>query len=137
MQLLSPLHICPHPADSGGIYCRFACQWAFTNTGLTFNIRLIIYVFVYFQPQPEDNFLVWLNQMCVSVGLFFFGLAILTFLLCSWSPKINNTARLHLCINVALSQLLLLWDDKYVNEPVQYKIFVFVSENTSWPSHMH
>uniref|UniRef100_A0A3Q3N645 Adhesion G protein-coupled receptor E8 n=1 Tax=Mastacembelus armatus TaxID=205130 RepID=A0A3Q3N645_9TELE len=62
----------------------------------------------------EDNFLEWLNRICVIVGLFFFALAILTFLLCSWNPKINNTARLHLCINLALSQLLLLWNDKYL-----------------------
>ncbi|XP_042172176.1 adhesion G protein-coupled receptor E3-like [Oncorhynchus tshawytscha] len=47
----------------------------------------------------EDNpFLEWVNRMCVIVGLVFFALAILTFLLCSWNPKINNTARLHLCL---------------------------------------
>lgn len=57
--------------------------------------------------------------MCVIVGLFFFGLAILTFLLCSWNPKINNTARLHLCLNLALSQLLLLWADQYLTQRVQ------------------
>uniref|UniRef100_A0A672YIJ3 Adhesion G protein-coupled receptor E8 n=1 Tax=Sphaeramia orbicularis TaxID=375764 RepID=A0A672YIJ3_9TELE len=50
----------------------------------------------------------WLNRMCVIVGLFFFALAILTFLLCSWNPKINNTARLHLCLSLSLSHLLLL-----------------------------
>ncbi|XP_029913037.1 adhesion G protein-coupled receptor E2-like [Myripristis murdjan] len=66
------------------------------------------------EPPPEDPFLEWLNRVCVIVGLFFFALAILTFLLCSWNPKINNTARLHLCISLALSHLLLLWNDKYV-----------------------
>uniref|UniRef100_A0A8C2XT35 Adhesion G protein-coupled receptor E8 n=1 Tax=Cyclopterus lumpus TaxID=8103 RepID=A0A8C2XT35_CYCLU len=37
----------------------------------------------------------WLNQICVIIGLFFLALAIFTFLLCSWNPKINNTALLH------------------------------------------
>uniref|UniRef100_A0A3Q3NMY8 Adhesion G protein-coupled receptor E8 n=1 Tax=Mastacembelus armatus TaxID=205130 RepID=A0A3Q3NMY8_9TELE len=64
----------------------------------------------------------WLNRICVIVGLFFFALAILTFLLCSWNPKINNTARLHLCINLALSQLLLLWNDKYVGQKLACKV---------------
>ncbi|KAM4598275.1 adhesion G protein-coupled receptor E3-like [Polymixia lowei] len=70
------------------------------------------------EPPPENPFLEWLNRVCVIIGLFFFALAILTFLLCSWNPKINNTARLHLCINLSLSHLLLLWNDRYV----QYKL---------------
>ncbi|AWP18782.1 putative EGF-like module-containing mucin-like hormone receptor-like 1 [Scophthalmus maximus] len=68
------------------------------------------------EPPPESSFLDWLNRMCVFVGLFFFALAILTFLLCSWNPKINNTARLHLCLSLALSHLLLLWNDRYVED---------------------
>ncbi|KAF7650824.1 hypothetical protein LDENG_00120160, partial [Lucifuga dentata] len=63
------------------------------------------------EPPPENSFLEWLNRVCVMVGLFF-ALAVLTFLLCSWNPKINNTARLHLCLG--LSHLLLLWNDRYV-----------------------
>uniref|UniRef100_A0A3P8NK54 Adhesion G protein-coupled receptor E8 n=1 Tax=Astatotilapia calliptera TaxID=8154 RepID=A0A3P8NK54_ASTCA len=57
----------------------------------------------------------WLNRVCVIIGLFFLALAIFTFLLCSWNPKINNTARLHLCLNLFFSQLLLLWNDKYTD----------------------
>ncbi|XP_078140638.1 uncharacterized protein LOC139914272 [Centroberyx gerrardi] len=68
------------------------------------------------EPPPEDPFLEWLNRVCVIIGLFFFALAILTFLLCSWNPKINNTARLHLCISLSLSHLLLLWNDRYVKQ---------------------
>ncbi|KAM9843981.1 adhesion G protein-coupled receptor E3-like [Aulostomus maculatus] len=68
------------------------------------------------EPPPEDPFLEWLNRMCVIVGLFFFALAILTFLLCSWNPKINNTARLHLCLSLSLSHFLLLWNDSYVED---------------------
>ncbi|XP_072225679.1 adhesion G protein-coupled receptor E1-like [Leuresthes tenuis] len=66
------------------------------------------------EPPPDNPFLEWLNRILVIVGLFFFALAILTFLLCSWNPKINNTARLHLCLNLSLSHLLLLWNDTYV-----------------------
>ncbi|CAJ1076753.1 adhesion G protein-coupled receptor E1-like [Xyrichtys novacula] len=68
------------------------------------------------EPPPENPFLEWLNRMCVIVGLFFFSLAIFTFLLCSWNPKINNTARLHLCLSLALSHLLLLWNDRYTED---------------------
>ncbi|XP_069004737.1 adhesion G protein-coupled receptor E1-like [Embiotoca jacksoni] len=68
------------------------------------------------EPPPESPFLEWLNRICVIVGLFFFGLAIFTFLLCSWNPKINNTARLHLCLSLSLSHLLLLWNDEYTED---------------------
>ncbi|KAI3359974.1 hypothetical protein L3Q82_014304 [Scortum barcoo] len=74
------------------------------------------------EPPPDNSFLEWLNRMCVIVGLFFFGLAIFTFLLCSWNPKINNTARLHLCLNLAMSHLLLLWNDRYVNQKLACKV---------------
>lgn len=70
------------------------------------------------QPPPSDPFLEWLNRVCVIVGLFFFGLAIFTFLLCSWNPKINNTARLHMCLNLAFTHLLLLWNDQYLDSEV-------------------
>lgn len=70
------------------------------------------------QPPPQSDFLDWLNRICVSIGLFFFALAILTFLLCSWNPKINNTARLHLCLNLGLSHLLILFNEKFVNDKV-------------------
>uniref|UniRef100_A0A8C6T7T8 Uncharacterized protein n=1 Tax=Neogobius melanostomus TaxID=47308 RepID=A0A8C6T7T8_9GOBI len=66
------------------------------------------------EAPPQNNFLDWLNRICVIVGLFFFGLAILTFLLCSWNPKINNTARLHLCLNLGFSHLFMLFTDRYL-----------------------
>uniref|UniRef100_A0A672YI69 Adhesion G protein-coupled receptor E8 n=1 Tax=Sphaeramia orbicularis TaxID=375764 RepID=A0A672YI69_9TELE len=73
-----------------------------------------------------NDFLEWLNRMCVIVGLFFFALAILTFLLCSWNPKINNTARLHLCLSLSLSHLLLLWNEKYLACTVMAGILHFL-----------
>ncbi|CAL8264841.1 unnamed protein product [Gadus morhua 'NCC'] len=51
-------------------------------------------------PPSENPFLEWLNGVCVTMGMFFFTLAIVTFLLCSWNAKINNTARLQLCISL-------------------------------------
>ncbi|XP_034394898.1 adhesion G protein-coupled receptor E2-like [Cyclopterus lumpus] len=68
------------------------------------------------EPPPEDPFLEWLNQICVIIGLFFLALAIFTFLLCSWNPKINNTARLHICLSLFFSHLLMLWIDKYIEQ---------------------
>uniref|UniRef100_A0A669DXQ5 Adhesion G protein-coupled receptor E8 n=1 Tax=Oreochromis niloticus TaxID=8128 RepID=A0A669DXQ5_ORENI len=57
----------------------------------------------------ENDFLEWLNRICVIIGLFFLALAILTFLLCSWNPKINNTARLHLCLNLLSIKLTFIY----------------------------
>ncbi|KAK7938975.1 hypothetical protein WMY93_002301 [Mugilogobius chulae] len=73
------------------------------------------------RPPPESHFLDWLNRICVIVGLFFFTLAILTFLLCSWNPKINNTARLHLCLNLGLSHLLLLLNENFYADQLACK----------------
>lgn len=71
------------------------------------------------QPPPDSSFLDWLNRICVVVGLLFFALAVLTFLLCSWNPKINNTARLHLCLSLGLTQFLLLWNENYAENQVR------------------
>ncbi|KAJ8254233.1 hypothetical protein COCON_G00208450 [Conger conger] len=61
------------------------------------------------EEQEEDSSLLEVvNLFCMSVGLAFLTLAILTFLLCTWNPKINNTARLHLCICLFLGHLLFL-----------------------------
>ncbi|XP_034751158.1 adhesion G protein-coupled receptor E2-like [Etheostoma cragini] len=74
------------------------------------------------EPPPDNPFLDWLNRMCVIIGLFFLALAIFTFMLCSWNPKINNTARLHLCLNLFFTHLLLLWNDKYVDQKLACKV---------------
>ncbi|KAJ8385889.1 hypothetical protein AAFF_G00179550 [Aldrovandia affinis] len=56
----------------------------------------------------DDPLLEWINLVCMCVGLAFLALAILSFLFCSWNPKINNIARLHLSICLFLAQLLFL-----------------------------
>ncbi|XP_061829475.1 uncharacterized protein [Nerophis lumbriciformis] len=94
------------------------CWVAYSNANFTVcscsHLSTFSLILQIVEPPLEDSFLEWLNRVCVIVGLFFFALAILTFLLCSWNPKIDNTARLHLCLNVSLSHILLLWNDRYV-----------------------
>nr|XP_046271820.1 adhesion G protein-coupled receptor E1-like [Scatophagus argus] len=94
------------------------CWVAYTNENYTVcscsHLSTFALIMQIGEPPPDDAFLEWLNRMCVIVGLFFLALAIFTFLLCSWNPKINNTARLHLCLSLFFSHLLLLWNDKYV-----------------------
>ncbi|KAJ8345812.1 hypothetical protein SKAU_G00300050 [Synaphobranchus kaupii] len=60
------------------------------------------------EQEEEDPLLEMINLFCMCVGLAFLAVAILTFLLCRWNPKINNTARLHLCICLFLGHLLFL-----------------------------
>ncbi|XP_035254355.1 adhesion G protein-coupled receptor E2-like [Anguilla anguilla] len=61
------------------------------------------------EPNEEDDSLLEkVNLFCMCVGLAFLALAILTFLLCTWNPKVNNTARLHLSICLFLGHLLFL-----------------------------
>ncbi|KAM3597623.1 uncharacterized protein V6R79_006979 [Siganus canaliculatus] len=96
------------------------CWVAFTNENYTVcscsHLSTFALIMQIGEPPPENDFLEWLNRLCVIIGLFFFALAILTFILCSWNPKVNNTARLHLCLNLAFSHLLLLWNDRYVDD---------------------
>ncbi|XP_033945898.1 adhesion G protein-coupled receptor E2-like [Pseudochaenichthys georgianus] len=96
------------------------CWVAYTNENYTVcscsHLSTFALIMQIEDPAPPNPFLEWLNRICVTVGLFFFGLAIFTFLLCSWNPKINNTARLNLCICLFFSHLLLLWNDKYTDE---------------------
>ncbi|XP_077940046.1 uncharacterized protein LOC120827136 isoform X2 [Gasterosteus aculeatus] len=96
------------------------CLVAYTNENYTVcscsHLSTFALIMQIGEPPQEDSFLEWLNRMCVIIGLFFLALAIFTFLLCSWNPKINNTARLHLCLNLFFSQLLLLWNDEYVDQ---------------------
>ncbi|CAI5675112.1 unnamed protein product [Oreochromis niloticus] len=95
------------------------CWIAFSNENYTIcscsHLSTFALIMQIGEPTPSNPFLEWLNRVCVIIGLFFLALAILTFLLCSWNPKINNTARLHLCLNLFFSQLLLLWNDKYTD----------------------
>ncbi|KAM6913364.1 adhesion G protein-coupled receptor E3-like [Lycodopsis pacificus] len=96
------------------------CWVAYTNENYTVcscsHLSTFALIMQIGEAPPENPFIEWLNRMCVIIGLFFLALAIFTFLLCSWNPKINNTARLHLCLSLFFSHLLLLWNDEYVEE---------------------
>uniref|UniRef100_A0A3Q3EHA5 Adhesion G protein-coupled receptor E8 n=1 Tax=Kryptolebias marmoratus TaxID=37003 RepID=A0A3Q3EHA5_KRYMA len=106
------------------------CWIAFTNENYTVcscsHLSTFALILQIGEPPPDSPFLEWLNRVCVAVGLFFFALAVLTFLLCSWNPKINNTARLHLCVSLGLSHFLLLWNEKYLACAVMAGILHFL-----------
>ncbi|KAG9337891.1 hypothetical protein JZ751_027543, partial [Albula glossodonta] len=81
----------------------------------------------------DDTMLEMINLVLMAVGLAFLALAILTFLLCKWNPKINNTARLHLCICLFLAHLLFLVGVSRTENPVMCAViagilhFLFLS----------
>ncbi|XP_073699875.1 adhesion G protein-coupled receptor E3-like [Garra rufa] len=66
-------------------------------------------------PRESDSLLDLLNLVCVSVGLVFFTLALLTFALCQWSPKVNNVARINICISLLLAHLLFLLTQHFLS----------------------
>ncbi|XDV16137.1 hypothetical protein PO909_015974 [Leuciscus waleckii] len=55
------------------------------------------------------------NLVCVIVGLVFFSLALLTFTLCQWSPRVNNVARINLCLSLLLAHLLFLLTQQFLS----------------------
>ncbi|CAM4464842.1 unnamed protein product [Leuciscus chuanchicus] len=56
-----------------------------------------------------------LNLVCVIVGLVFFSLALLTFALCQWSPRVNNVARINICVSLLLANLLFLLTQQFLS----------------------
>ncbi|XP_056089432.1 adhesion G protein-coupled receptor E3-like [Rhinichthys klamathensis goyatoka] len=65
--------------------------------------------------EQSDSLLERLNLVCVIVGLVFFGLALLTFALCQWSPGVNNVARVNICITLLLAHLLFLLTQQFLS----------------------
>ncbi|XP_050957825.1 putative adhesion G protein-coupled receptor E4P, partial [Labeo rohita] len=66
-------------------------------------------------PESDSQLLELLNLVCVIVGLVFFSLALLTFALCQWSPRVNNVARINICISLLLAHLLFLLTQQFLN----------------------
>ncbi|KAK2907220.1 hypothetical protein Q8A67_006205 [Cirrhinus molitorella] len=67
------------------------------------------------RPRESDSQLGLLNLVCVIVGLVFFSLALLTFAFCHWSPKVNNVARINICISLLLAHLLFLLTQQFLS----------------------
>ncbi|KAL1250985.1 hypothetical protein QQF64_018781 [Cirrhinus molitorella] len=67
------------------------------------------------RPRESDSQLDLLNLVCVIMGLVFFSLALLTFALCHWGPKVNNVARINICISLLLAHLLLLLTQQFLS----------------------
>ncbi|KAK9981624.1 hypothetical protein ABG768_001148 [Culter alburnus] len=67
------------------------------------------------RPPESDSLLELLNLVCVIVGLVFFSLSLLTFILCQWSPGVNNVARINICISLLLAHLLFLLTQQFLN----------------------
>ncbi|KAG7491249.1 hypothetical protein MATL_G00001030 [Megalops atlanticus] len=74
------------------------------------------------RPPEEDKLLELINTIAVSVGLLFLALAILTFILCRWNPKVNNTARLNLSICLFLAHLLFLLVQSFLSHIQKHKL---------------
>ncbi|XP_029108293.1 adhesion G protein-coupled receptor E3-like [Scleropages formosus] len=58
------------------------------------------------RPREDNSFIKLLGTVGISVGLVFLALTLLTFICCHWNPKVNNTARLNLCLCLFLAHLL-------------------------------
>ncbi|XP_036391928.1 adhesion G protein-coupled receptor E1-like [Megalops cyprinoides] len=74
------------------------------------------------RPPEEDKLLELINTIAVSVGLLFLALAILTFILCRWNPKVSNTARLNLSICLFLAHLLFLLVQSFLSHIQKHKL---------------
>jgi len=75
----------------------------------------LVYFDMFSQRDSLLELLKVLNLVCVSVGLVFFSLALLTFAICQWSPGVNNVARINLCISLLLAHLLFLLTQQFVS----------------------
>ncbi|XP_036391771.1 adhesion G protein-coupled receptor E3-like [Megalops cyprinoides] len=73
-------------------------------------------------PPEDDKHLELINTIAVSVGLLFLALAILTFILCRWNPKVSNTARLNLSICLFLAHLLFLLVQSFLSHIQKHKL---------------
>ncbi|XP_062388684.1 adhesion G protein-coupled receptor E3-like [Sardina pilchardus] len=56
-----------------------------------------------------------LNTILVLIGLVFLALAVMTFALCRWNPRVSNVARLNLCVCLLLAQPLFLLTQSFLH----------------------
>ncbi|XP_063065818.1 adhesion G protein-coupled receptor E3-like [Engraulis encrasicolus] len=55
-----------------------------------------------------------LNTVLVLIGLLFLTLAVMTFALCRWNPRVSNVARLNLCVCLLLAHTLFLLTQSFL-----------------------
>ncbi|XP_063065905.1 adhesion G protein-coupled receptor E3-like [Engraulis encrasicolus] len=55
-----------------------------------------------------------LNTILVLIGLLFLTLAVMTFALCRWNPRVSNVARLNLCVCLLLAHTLFLLTQSFL-----------------------
>ncbi|KAL2086323.1 hypothetical protein ACEWY4_017382 [Coilia grayii] len=55
-----------------------------------------------------------LNTIFVLIGLVFLTLAVMTFALCRWNPRVSNVARLNLCVCLLLAHTLFLLTQSFL-----------------------
>ncbi|XP_073697994.1 adhesion G protein-coupled receptor E3-like [Garra rufa] len=67
------------------------------------------------RPPEEDPLMDLLGLVCVTVGLVFFTLALLTFVFCRWNTRVNNVARINICISLLLAHLLFLLTQQFLS----------------------
>ncbi|XP_062388671.1 putative adhesion G protein-coupled receptor E4P [Sardina pilchardus] len=63
----------------------------------------------------NDPILDVLNTILVLIGLVFLALAVMTFALCRWNPRVSNVARLNLCVCLLLAQPLFLLTQSFLH----------------------
>ncbi|XP_048104685.1 adhesion G protein-coupled receptor E3-like isoform X1 [Alosa alosa] len=63
----------------------------------------------------SDPTLELLHTILVSIGLVFLTVAVVTFAICRFNPRVTNAARLNLCICLLLAHLLFLLTQNYLH----------------------
>ncbi|XP_076137469.1 putative adhesion G protein-coupled receptor E4P [Alosa pseudoharengus] len=63
----------------------------------------------------SDPTLELLHTILVSIGLVFLIVAVVTFAICRFNPRVTNAARLNLCICLLLAHLLFLLTQNYLH----------------------
>ncbi|XP_063060374.1 adhesion G protein-coupled receptor E3-like [Engraulis encrasicolus] len=64
--------------------------------------------------QKSDPVMNILNTVLVLIGLLFLTLAVMTFALCRWNPRVSNVARLNLCVCLLLAHTLFLLTQSFL-----------------------
>ncbi|KAL2086355.1 hypothetical protein ACEWY4_017414 [Coilia grayii] len=68
------------------------------------------------QKLKSDSKMDVLNTVLVLIGLVFLTLAVMTFVLCRWNPRVSNVARLNLCVCLLLAHTLFLLTQSFLGQ---------------------